>query len=96
MVAPLVKDSGFTRPSPQTRVSAMTLRLDQLQPGQTAQVVELRSTDPARLDRLGGYGLAPGSWVRVEQRYPALIFRVGGTELSVDWEVARQIIVQLE
>jgi Fe2+ transport system protein FeoA len=70
--------------------------LHQLQPGQSARVVELRSTDPARLDRLSAFGLAPGSWVQMEQRRPALIFRVGETEISVDQDVASEIIVQAE
>ncbi len=72
----------------------MTVSLDCLKPGQTAQVVELRSTDPARLDRLGGYGIVPGSLLRLEQLRPALIFRVGETEISIDREVASEIIVQ--
>lgn len=74
----------------------MIVALHQLQPGQAAQVVELTSTDPTRLERLGSFGLAPGSWVRVEQRYPALVFRVDGTEISVDEAVASEIKVQWE
>jgi Fe2+ transport system protein FeoA len=70
--------------------------LHQLKPGQSAQIVELRSSDPARLDRLSAFGLAPGSWVQMEQRRPALIFRVGETEISVDQDVASEIIVQAE
>jgi Fe2+ transport system protein FeoA len=46
------------------------------------------------LERLGSFGLTPGSWVRVEQIYPALVFRVGGTEISVDEAVAREIRVR--
>lgn len=71
----------------------MILPLHQLKPGQSAQVVELTSTNPARLERLGAFGLTPGSWVRVEQIRPALVFRVDGTELSVDEAVAREILV---
>jgi Fe2+ transport system protein FeoA len=70
--------------------------LHRLKPGQSARVVELRSTDPARLDRLSAFGLAPGSRVRIEQTHPALIFRVGETEISVDRDVAGEIIVQTD
>lgn len=68
--------------------------LDRLKPGQRAQVVELRSASAARLDRLGALGLMPGSWVVVQQRKPALVLRVGETELSVDDGVAREIMVR--
>jgi Fe2+ transport system protein FeoA len=70
--------------------------LPQLKPGQSAQVVELKGVDVLRLERLSAYGIAPGSWIRLEQLYPVLIFHVGETELSVDQEVARDIIVQAE
>lgn len=74
----------------------MIVPLHQLRPGQSARVVELTSTDPARLERLGAFGLVPGSWVRVEQVRPALVFRVDGTELSIDEAVAREIMVRAE
>ena len=72
------------------------LAINNLKPGQTAVVVELLSTDPARLDRLCSYGMAPGSLVRVEQLQPALILRIGETEISIDEAVAREIIVEAQ
>lgn len=71
----------------------MAVTLDCLEPGQSASVVELRTTDPGRLDRLSAYGVVPGSTVQVEQLYPVVILRVGETELSVDREVASEIVV---
>lgn len=70
------------------------MTLDQLQPGQSASVIDLLSRDPARLDRLSGYGLVPGSAVEMRQHRPALIVRVGETEISLDSAVAREILVQ--
>ena len=72
----------------------MNVTLDRLRAGQSAEVVELRSADRARLERLGAYGLVPGSTVRVEQLRPAIIFRVGETEISIDRDVAREIVVR--
>jgi len=73
----------------------MNLPLHHLKPGQSAQVIELQSSDPSRLDRLSAFGLAPGSWVRLMQRRPVFILYVGETEISVDEEVAREILVQV-
>jgi DtxR family Mn-dependent transcriptional regulator len=72
----------------------MSLRLTQLPPGQLARVVEVRSSDPARLNRLGAYGLMPGSVLRLEQRRPTLIFRLGETEVAIDEAVGGQIMVE--
>lgn len=74
----------------------MIMPLHHLKPGQSARVVEIKSTDPARLDRLSAFGLTPGSWVRVEQVRPAFIFRMHGTEISVDEAVAQGIVVQVD
>jgi DtxR family Mn-dependent transcriptional regulator/ferrous iron transport protein A len=67
--------------------------LHRLKPGRSAQVVELRSSDAARLDRLSAYGLVPGSIVYMQQLRPALILRIGETEISLDQDVARDILI---
>jgi DtxR family Mn-dependent transcriptional regulator len=72
----------------------MTVSLDRIRPGQFAEVVKLQSVDPARVDRLGAYGVVPGSIVQVQQLHPALIFRIGETEVSIDHTVASEILVQ--
>ena len=68
--------------------------LHRLKSGQRAQVVELKSENPARLARLGALGLMPGSWIVVLQRKPALVLRVGETEISLDDAVAGEILVR--
>ena len=68
--------------------------LHRLASGQRAQVVELRTENPARLARLGALGLMPGSWIVVLQRKPALVLRVSETEISLDDAVAGEIFVR--
>jgi Fe2+ transport system protein FeoA len=65
-----------------------------LKPGQCARIVELRCVDLGRLDRLGAFGLVPGSLVRLRQSRPALIIEIGETVLSMDHAVAADILVQ--
>jgi Fe2+ transport system protein FeoA len=71
-----------------------TVPLHRLKSGQRAQVVELKSENPARLARLGALGLMPGSWIVVLQRKPALVLRVSETEISLDDAVAGEIMVR--
>lgn len=70
--------------------------LHRVAPGARVQVIEMRSTRAARLDRLAALGLLPGSWVTVLQRHPALVVRVGESEISLDREVAAEILVRLD
>jgi Fe2+ transport system protein FeoA len=70
------------------------LPLHRVPSGQRVQVVELKSDNHARLARLGALGLMPGSWLVVLQRKPALVVRVGETEISLDDAVAGEILVR--
>jgi Fe2+ transport system protein FeoA len=81
-------------PSQQTS-TADHCPLSRLPAGTTAQVAAIQSARPARLERLSLLGIVPGSQVRLEQRWPAIVVRVGETELSLDEDVADQIIVTL-
>jgi ferrous iron transport protein A len=67
--------------------------LHALKPGQVGKVVQLRSTDTARLHKLSLFGVVPGSQVRLAQTQPVVIFSVDETEISIDLEVAAEIIV---
>jgi Fe2+ transport system protein FeoA len=59
-------------------------------------VVALRSADPARLDRLGAFGVVPGSVVSLAQHVPTLILRIDETEVAIDGAVAGEILVEVE
>ena len=72
----------------------MKISLDTLKPGDVAQVTAIDTQNPARLDKLAALGLVPGSLIRLQQRRPAFVVRVGETQLSLDDAVAREIIVQ--
>jgi len=83
-----------TGPTPApTGADGQSRMLLDLPAGATAQVVAIRSARPARLERLSLLGIAPGSHIRLEQRWPAVVVRVGETELSLDEDVAGQILV---
>ncbi len=74
----------------------MTRRLSDLRPGQSGTVVSIESHSAARLDRLSLMGVTPGFAVTLEQRQPAYVVRVGFTELSIEREVADEIVVEAD
>ena len=71
----------------------MTMPLQRLKAGDCGRIVELRCADRDRLDRLGAFGLVPGSLIRLRQTWPALIIEIGETLLSLDSAVAADIVV---
>ena len=66
-----------------------------LAPGETSEVVSL-GAQASRRKTLSAFGLVPGSEVTVVQQRPACVVRIGETELALDREIAREILVLAE
>jgi Fe2+ transport system protein FeoA len=65
------------------------LSVDRLETGQTASVLSLSGSR----NRLAVFGLVPGTEITLIQRRPACVIQVGETELALDREIARRILV---
>ena len=68
-------------------------RLSDLPPGGEARLVGFDGLREGDVRKLLAYGLVPGVRVRVVQKSPAVIVRVGGTELALDAELAAALEV---
>ena len=68
--------------------------LSEMQVGDSCEVVHIRPRHHARLDRLGAYGLVPGSSVRLHQKKPSIVVQIDETDLALDVDVARDIYVR--
>ncbi len=66
----------------------------ELEPGARAAVICAGSSDGPTARALTVFGLAPGAEIEVLQQRPACVVRVGETELALDPEIARQILVE--
>jgi Fe2+ transport system protein FeoA len=65
-----------------------------LRPGQRATVLCVGSTASDRHRTLTVFGVVPGAELRIVQQQPACVIRVGETELALDREIAREILVE--
>jgi DtxR family Mn-dependent transcriptional regulator len=74
-------------------VQAAVRPLTELEPGQTGKVTAIESQNHARVERLNVLGLIPAAQITLEQKRPTYVVRVGFTELSVEREIAQQILV---
>jgi len=68
--------------------------LDRLPEGQDARIVYIAPRNPQHLVRLSGFGVVPGALLRVQQRRPTAVLRVGETTLAVEPEIAGEIYVR--
>jgi len=62
--------------------------------GERARVLRLAGEKASRRNALAVFGLVPGSEIELVERQPAYVIRVGETELALDAEIAREILIE--
>lgn len=67
--------------------------LSQVTIGQVHTVAKLRTNENKIRRKLMALGIAPGSNLIVEQRFPSYIVKVGYTRTALDREIAASIFV---
>ena len=72
----------------------LVVPLTELHIGGDARIVFISSKYHARLDRLSSLGIVPGSILRLHQKQPTYLIKIGETELALDGELAKEIFVK--
>ena len=72
----------------------LVVPLTELNIGGDARIVFISSKYHARLDRLSSLGIVPGSIIRLHQKQPTYLIKIGETELALDGELAKEIFVK--
>jgi len=78
----------------QSNIRPLVNRLSDLDLGQEGRIVFIAPKSRHRLTQLGSFGIIPGSTVRLLQRQPSYIIRVGQTDIALDSEIAQEIYVK--
>lgn len=81
------------RRSREGRICDRVMTVGELEGGERAEVVGLTGRS-GRRNALSVFGLVPGSELTLIQRRPAFVLRIGETELALDEEIAREILVR--
>lgn len=71
-----------------------TVKLTSLPEGTSCTVSCLESLAPGHAARLAAMGVLPGTRLRLIQRYPAFVFRIGYAEFAVDEALGSKIGVK--
>lgn len=58
------------------------------------RIVFIPPKNKARLNRLAVLGILPGSNIRIHQKKPTYVIRIGETDVALDEEVVREIYVR--
>ena len=66
-----------------------------IQVNKRVHVVRLLPVDEGQLRKLTAFGILPGMEIEILQTYPTYVLRVGYTQLALDYEIAKNIIVMI-
>jgi Fe2+ transport system protein FeoA len=69
-------------------------RLVDLQPGEAASIVSIPTDSLARVSRLASFGIVAGTEVRLIARLPTVVLECGSTQIAVEPEIGREILVR--
>jgi len=65
----------------------------ELRATQKVRVVRLLPVNERQLRKLIAFGILPGMEIEIVQTYPTYVLSVGYTQISLDYEIAKNIIV---
>ncbi|HYU77865.1 MAG TPA: FeoA family protein [Vicinamibacterales bacterium] len=71
------------------------MRLSSVAAHQRARVIRLLQDHLPHAHRLAALGVTPGTTVTVLQTFPGMIFQCDETELAIEPDVARLIVVEI-
>ena len=72
----------------------VVISLQSLEPGVPARIAFIAPSVSKRLDRLGSFGVVPGTKVTLRQKRPSFVIEFGGTTLALEEDVASEIYVR--
>ena len=75
-------------------IKPLVLNITELAPGETGRIVFIAPKHHDRLDRLGSFGLVPGTLIRLHQKQPTYVIYIGETSIAIDHEIAKDIYVK--
>ncbi len=76
------------------QVSAVIRRLSDLHPGESGRIAYVHTASAERLNRLSSFGLVPGTFLRMHQRWPSIVVELGESQLALDRETAADVFVR--
>jgi Fe2+ transport system protein FeoA len=70
--------------------------LASLQPGTRGRIARVARDLTGRAERLAVLGVTAGAAIRVLQTFPGIVFECDQTEMAVEREVARAILIEVD
>jgi len=79
-----------------TTIAPRRPSLDSLRPGTRGRIAHVGRDRTGRAERLAVLGVTAGATIRVLQTFPGIVFECDQTEMAVERDVARAVLIDVD
>ena len=69
--------------------------LSMLEPGQSGKIAYIHTRDSAKMQKMMAIGAVPGMKIKMLQKFPSFLFKLGNSQFAVDESMAKDIFVRI-
>ncbi len=77
----------------QDTITSAIVSLDKIKVGEEVKVAYIRSPSNSRMHKLSHFGIIPGAYIKIHQRYPSFVIQCGNTQLAMEEDIAKEVFV---
>lgn len=74
-------------------ISSAVIPVSEVKIGEEVKVAYINTGSNSRMHKLSHFGIVPGTFVSVHQRYPSFVIKCGNSQIALEEEIAKEIYV---
>jgi DtxR family Mn-dependent transcriptional regulator len=74
-------------------ISSAVIPISEVEIGEEVKVAYINTRSNSRMHKLSHFGIVPGTFVSVHQRYPSFVIKCGNSQIALEEEIAKEIYI---
>ena len=74
-------------------ISSAVIPVSEVKIGEEVKVAYINTRSNSRMHKLSHFGIVPGTFVSVHQRYPSFVIKCGNSQIALEEEIVKEIYI---
>ncbi len=74
-------------------ISSAIVPISEVEIGEDVKVAYINTRSNSRMHKLSHFGIVPGTFVSVHQRYPSFVIKCGNSQIALEEDIAKEIYI---
>jgi len=74
-------------------ISSAVIPVSEVDIGEEVKVAYINTRSNSRMHKLSHFGIVPGTFLTVHQRYPSFVIKCGNSQIALEEEIAKEIYI---